>query len=40
MILAKSEMALNMVSEGIALETTSRITGLSIEEIELLRAEG
>lgn len=39
MILAKSEMALNMVSEGIALETVSRITGLSVEEIEQLRSE-
>lgn len=38
-IFAKSEMALNMIKEGIHLETISRITGLSTEEIKQLRSE-
>jgi DNA repair protein RadC len=39
-IFAKSEMALNMIQEGIPLEAISRITGLSVGEIELLKREG
>jgi DNA repair protein RadC len=38
-IFAKSEMAVNMIKEGIHLETISRITGLSTEEIKQLRSE-
>ena len=38
-IFAKSEMALNMVKEGIPLEAIRRITGLSAGEIELLKGE-
>lgn len=38
-IFAKSEMALNMITEGIHIETISRITGLSVEEIEQLKYE-
>lgn len=38
-IFAKSEMALNMIQEGIPLEAISRITGLTVGEIEMLKGE-
>lgn len=38
-ILAKSEMVLTMLSKGMRFEDIAEITGLSVEEIELLKRE-